>query len=312
MDKLIFDVGASNIKFALMSDDGTIIERKKMPTPHTNLDDYLAAFKDLAGEYAGRYDAIGVSTNGRMMPDGNTYRAYTMNFLTGVNIKQKLEEMFHVPVVVENDGYAAAIGEWWKGAGRGAETMLCIVLGSAMGGGMIVNGRPWRGTKRNGTMVFAQLTSCVPSKEKYALSAIETSFMLYLAIAAKLKFMPVEKMTGEKFFELLEKGDRIIKGMFKRFCNAVAVTIYNNALLLDPDKVVITGGLAERQVLIEGIQQALQKIAEKSLVYKGIDLRKNGLAFVDVADLKVECVKGELCLDANLYGALYCLLEEHR
>lgn len=310
MNKLIYDVGASNIKFALMSEKGEIIERKKIPTPRTSLEEYLNAFVSLAEGYEGRYDGIGVSTNGRMEPDGNTYRAYTMGFLNGVNIKEELEKRFSVPVVVENDGYAAAIGEWWKGAGRGSSTVLGIVLGSAMGGGLIVDGKPWRGAKRNGAMIFAQLTGSIPGKEKYTLSAIETSFMLYLAIAAKLKFISTDKMTGEKFFELLDSGDRIVRAMFKRFCSAVAVTVYNNALLLDPDKVIITGGLAERQVLIDGIQEALRKIAKKCLIFKGIDLSKKAASIIDVSDLKIECVKGELCLDANLYGALYCLLNE--
>lgn len=310
MNKLIFDVGASNIKFALMTEDGEILERRKLPTPKDNKANFIKAFADIAAEYKGQADAVGLSTNGRMHPDGNTYRAYTMDFLTGVNIKEELEAQIGLPVVVENDGHAAAIGEWWKGAGRGTDTALCLVLGSAMGGGVIVNGKPWRGSKRNSAMVFAQLTSAAPNKEKYALSAIETSFMLYLAIAAKLKFMSMEQMTGEKFFELLEKGDRIVNSMFKRFCNAVAVTVYNNALLLDPDKVIITGGLAERDVLIEGIQQALEKISKKALIYKGMDLSKNGFAFIDLSDLQVKCVKGELCLDANLYGALYCVLNE--
>ena len=310
MNKLIFDVGASNIKFALMTEEGEILERKKVPTPKDTKENYLKVFTDIASEYKGRADAVGLSTNGRMHPDGNTYRAYTMDFLTGTNIKEELEALIGLPVAVENDGHAAAIGEWWKGAGKGADTVLCLVLGSAMGGGIVVNGKPWRGSKRNSAMVFAQLTSTAPNKDKYALSAIETSFVLYLAIAAKLKFMSMEQMTGEKFFELLDKGDRIVRSMFKRFCNAVAVTVYNNALLLDPDKVIITGGLAERDILIEGIQNALNKIAKKALIYKGFDLTKNDFAFIDVNDLKVECVKGELCLDANLYGALYCVLNE--
>lgn len=308
MNKLVYDVGASNIKFALMSEEGEILERKKIPTPRTSLEEYLNAFTSLAEGYEGRFDGIAVSTNGRMEKDGNTYRAYTMGFLNGINIKEELEKRFFVPVAVENDGYAAAIGEWWKGAGRGSDTVLCIVLGSAMGGGVIINGKPWRGAKRNGAMVFAQLTGSVPAKEKYSLSALNTSFALFLGIAAKLKLMP--EMTGEKFFELLEAGDRVVKSMFKRYCNAVAVTVYNNALLLDPDKVIITGGLAERQVLIDGIQEALRKIAKKCLIVMGIDLSEKAGDLIDARDLQVECVKGELCLDANLYGALYCLLHE--
>ena len=310
MDKLIYDVGASNIKFALMTDRGEILERRKIPTPRESLEEYLKAFTDLAAPYAGRYDAVGISTNGRMQPDGNTYRAYTMNFLMGIDIKKELEQRLGVPVVVENDGQAATIGEWWMGAGQGADTVIGIVLGSSIGGGMIVDGKPWRGTRRNGAMVFTQLTSINTAKEKYGISALGASFMLYLAIAAKLKFMRDDQMTGEKFFELLEAGDRIVTGMFRRYCRAIAVTVYNNALLLDPDKVIITGGLAQRQVLIEGIREALRKIADRCMIFKGIDLRKNGLVHIDTADLEVDCTQGALCLDANLYGALYCVLKE--
>ena len=78
----------------------------------------------------------------------------------------------------------------------------------------------------------------------------------------------------------------------------------------DKDRYVTVKGLAEREVLIEGVQKALKTIAKKSLTVMGIDLSKNGFAFVDVEDLNVQCVKGELCLDANLYGALYCVLHE--
>ena len=112
MNKLIYDIGATNIKFALMSEDGEILARKKMPTPRTSLEEYLNAFTTLASGYEGQYDGIGVSTNGRMEKDGNTYRAYTMSFLNGINIKEELVKRFSVPVAVENDGYAAAIGEW--------------------------------------------------------------------------------------------------------------------------------------------------------------------------------------------------------
>ena len=48
MSKLVYDVGASNLKFAWMSDEGEILEKKKLPTPRENLEEYLAAFEKLA------------------------------------------------------------------------------------------------------------------------------------------------------------------------------------------------------------------------------------------------------------------------
>ncbi len=217
MNRIIFDVGASNIKFALMTPEGEILQRKKVPTPWTGLEDYLKTFEDLAADCMDQADGIGISTNGRMMPDGNTYRAYTADYLTGVDIKKELEARLHLPVAVENDGEAAAIGEWQFGAGRGTNTSITIVLGSGMGAGMIVDGKPWRGVKRNGSMVFGQLIPSQLTESGYAISGIETGFMFLLMQAAGVKQMSMEQMTGPYFFELAEQGDPVILALLDNF-----------------------------------------------------------------------------------------------
>lgn len=307
MNRIIFDVGASNIKFALMTPEGEILLRKKVPTPWTGLEDYLKIFEDLAADCLDQANGIGISTNGRMMPDGNTYRAYTADYLTGVDIKKELEARLHLPVAVENDGEAAAIGEWQFGAGRGTNTSIAIVLGSGMGAGMIVDGKPWRGVKRNGSMVFGQLIPSQLTESGYAISGIETGFMFLLMQAAGAKQMSMEQMTGPYFFELAEQGDPVILALLDNFAQAVASTIFNNALMLDPDMVIVTGGLAEQPILIQKIHEAMPKVLQGGMSFKGFDLSQMSGVGMDMSDFMVDFVKGELCLDANLYGALYCI-----
>ena len=307
MNRIIFDVGASNIKFALMTPEGEILQRKKVPTPWTGLEDYLKTFEDLAADCLDQADGIGISTNGRMMPDGNTYRAYTADYLTGVDIKKELEARLHLPVAVENDGEAAAIGEWQFAAGRGTNTSITIVLGSGMGAGMIVDGKPWRGVKRNGSMVFGQLIPSQLTESGYAISGIETGFMFLLIQAAGVKQMSMEQMTGPYFFELAEQGDPVILALLDNFAQAVACTIFNNALMLDPDMVIVTGGLAEQPILIQKIHEAMPKVLQGGMSFKGFDLSQMSGVGMDMNDFMVDFVKGELCLDANLYGALYCI-----
>ena len=309
MNRLIFDVGGSNIKFALMSPEGEILEHKKIPTPWSGVEDYLNAFVTLAQDYQGQVDGVGISTNGRMMPDGNTYRAYTADYLTGLNIKEELEARLGLPVAVENDGEAAAIGEWQYGAGRGTNTSLTIVLGSGMGAGMVVDGKPWRGVKRNGSMVFGQLTTSVPAEDRYTISGIETGFMFVLMQMAGAKQMPMDQMTGEYFFQLVAQGDPLACGLLANYCKGVAITIFNDALLLDPDMVIVTGGLAEQPMLIQMIHDALKEISKNCLTFQGMDLTQIPGVGIDLSDFDIDFVKGELCLDANLYGALYCINE---
>lgn len=312
MNKLIYDIGASNIKFALMSPEGGILARNKVSTPHDSLENYLSALETLAAPYRGQADGAAFSTNGRMYTDGVTYRSYTMDFLKNVNLQAEMEKRLQVPVVVENDGYAAALGEWWKGAGQGARNMLCFVIGSGLGGGLILEGRPVYGSHNNGAMVFGQLSTSVPAKEEYVLSGLETAFSFVLIKAAMAKGMDPMSLTGPQFFEMAASGDPIACHLLHEYCKALAVTIYNSAVLLDLDAVVLTGGLSRQDSVIEGVQTALDRISETSLTFQGQDLRQFGV-LLEPEDFHIHVTRGRLALDANLYGALYRLVaaEDH-
>ncbi len=307
MNKLVYDIGASNIKFALMTLEGEILVRRTVPTPRESLEAYFSALTELAEEYLNEADGAAFSTNGRMFPDGDTYRAYTMSFLTGVNLREEMEKRLQMPVVVENDGVAATLGEWWKGAGEGKPNVLGIVLGSGMGSGLILDGRPVRGAHNNSAMTFGMLTSVDTAKDAYVLSGIETAFPMLLYKIAMAKQVPPMSITGPQFFEMAESGDPTCLYLLDGYCKAVAVTAYNSFCLLDLDAVVITGGLAEQPLLYHGIEEALKKISTGSLQYEGMDLTALGID-IEKDDFKVPLRQGILCRDANLYGALYRLV----
>lgn len=309
MNKLVFDIGASNIKFAVMTNDGEILKHQSTPTPRDSLESYLQALCKLAEPELSGADGIAVSTNGRMCPDGDTYRAYTMNFLNGVNLKTELENCLHLPVSVENDGLAAAIGEWWKGAAKGEKNVLGVVLGSGLGSGLILDGKPFRGTRRNAAMAFGLLSAADPEKEKYMLSGITTAFPLVLYLTAMQKGLAPGSITGPQIFELEKQGDPIAYAMLENYYRNVAVVIYNCAALLDLDCVVLTGGLSAQPTLVEGVRRNLQRIKEKALAPEGMDISAVGVA-IDPQDFDFDIRAGELALHANLYGALYHALTD--
>ena len=71
--------------------------------------------------------------------------------------------------------------------------------------------------------------------------------------------------------------------------------------------VIVTGGLAEQPILIQKIHEAMHKVLQGGMSFKGFDLSQMSGVGMDMNDFMVDFVKGELCLDANLYGALYCI-----
>ncbi len=306
MDKLIFDIGATNTKFALMSTDGVILAREKVPTNYQSTDAYLQNIVEIVNRYRDRGDEIAISTNGRMCPDGNTYRAYTMRFLQGVNLKEELEHRTGFPVTVINDGFSAALGEWWKGAGQGYRNLLVIVLGSGMGAGIILDGKLYQGTKLNAAMVFGMLTSY--STDHCDLSGLTTSFALLLYQLSAIKQIPMEELTGQRFFDFVSEGDPDAIRMLDSYSESIATIIYNSTLLLDPDRVIITGGLSTQNILMENINRKLQELPAKAIQGQVAGLLE--MVAADSSDFFIQATQGSFALDSNLYGALYQLLNK--
>jgi len=309
MYKLVFDIGASNVKFAVMTNEGEILRRRSVPTPRESLESYIDGLCALAEPELDGADGIAISTNGRMYPDGNTYRAYTMDFLKGVNLKEVLEARLHLPVYIENDGLAATLGECWKGAACGEKNVLGIVLGSALGSGLVLNGKPYRGSKRNAAMVFGQLSGADTEKEKYTIGGLTTAFLLVLYLTAVHKGMQPGSITGPQLFELEAQGDPVACAMLENYYRSIAVMIYDCSAMLDLDCVVLTGGLSAQPSLVEGVRRNVKRIVGKGLHPEGIDFSSVGVS-IDPKDFEFDIRAGELALDANLYGALYHALYE--
>jgi predicted NBD/HSP70 family sugar kinase len=294
----------SNTKFALFNDEGEILDRRQVPTVYSSKEAYLENLTALVSEFPGRGDGIALSTNGRMDLEGSTYRAYTMDILRGVNLKHELEKRTGLPVSVLNDGFSAALGEWWKGAGRGSKNCLTVVLGSGMGGGLVLNGELYQGSRRNAAMVFLMLNGY--DGEKSEISGLSTGFSALLQQLAAAKQMPPAEMTGERFFEFHSRGDPAARALLDRYNRDIALVLFNAAMLLDLDCIVVSGGLSERDEVIEGITAKLTDIPRHILGEVDPALLK--AIMMDDADLRVQVKKGELARDANLYGALYYML----
>ena len=305
MNKLIFDIGATNTKFALMSNEGEILAREKFRTDYSSVENYYASIASIALKYRDGADGIAISTNGRMDPAGEVYQAWTMKSLTGTSPRQETEKRVGLPVCVINDGSAAALGEFCRGAGRGVRNMMGIVLGSGMGGGLILDGKLYTGARNNAAMVFGMVNSFEPGCPDVA--GVSTAFSLLLYKLAAVKQLPPETVTGEKFFDLYEDGDEAARQLLSGYCRSVAMTVWNSAMLMDFDTIVVTGGLAARDVIIDGINNSLKEIVSSFTGSPEVGMLLN-YTNADPRAFDISVKKGELLLDANLFGALHYLL----
>lgn len=141
------DLGASSIKGVLVEPDGRIKAKERLAHGSTDPAVVVATIADLAARLGAKEAGatIGVAVPG-VLDDTQRALAHSANLgWEDVPLADDLERACGVPVVLEKDGAAAALGEHWAGAGRGASSTLVVMLGTGIGGGVVLGGRVWRG-----------------------------------------------------------------------------------------------------------------------------------------------------------------------
>ncbi|HET9479587.1 MAG TPA: ROK family protein, partial [Pyrinomonadaceae bacterium] len=153
---LIFaaDLGGTHLRAATVDARGKIHFRFKQNTPQgTDPDKIVAAVVSAVqecrkqfGDAADELKAVSVVVPGTVnVEQGIVVKAPNLPCLDGFPLTAALAEELGLPATLENDANAAAVGEMWQGAARGCRTIICVTLGTGVGGGIILDGELWRG-----------------------------------------------------------------------------------------------------------------------------------------------------------------------
>jgi glucokinase len=140
------DVGGTKALAGVVSRAGVVGRRQEIDTPTTSEEDLLSAVENLVeAVLSDDVGALGFGLPSTI--DQRTGEAVeSVNIpLAGVPFRDRFADRFSLPVGIDNDGNAAAIAEWQVGAGRGTQHMVMLTLGTGVGGGLILDGRPYRG-----------------------------------------------------------------------------------------------------------------------------------------------------------------------
>ena len=145
------DLGGTKILAGVVSRDGTIVRRHERSTPHVSQAAVVAELEAAVSELLDD-DVVGVGF-GVPSPIDQTSGLVVecVNLpLQDFALRDHMAHRFGLPVGLDNDANAAAIGEWRAGAGRGVDDLVMLTLGTGLGGGVISGGRPFRGTRGTG------------------------------------------------------------------------------------------------------------------------------------------------------------------
>ncbi|QTM99147.1 ROK family protein [Sediminibacillus dalangtanensis] len=288
---LAFDIGGTFIKYAVIKEDAELVESGKTATPDTleGLINIIVGYAEANADAKG----IAISAPGAVSEEGIVYGSSALPYIHGPNIKQMVKEKTNRPVFMENDANCAGYAEVWKGAARGKQDVLAVVLGTGIGGAVIKNGSLHKGAHLHGGEFGYMLTRPELSEEDNTWSATASTAALVRMVAAA-KRVESSSLSGEKIFSMAETGDNDCINAIDKFYHNLAVGLYNLQYIFDPELIVIGGGISARPDLTDRIGEKLEQI----------------LSRIDIATVKPKIAACHFRQNSNLLGAVYGLMKQ--
>jgi len=257
---ICIDIGGTSIKYGVLSEKGEIFIDGTVSTKVTEKENFILSdvkklIRNILDEYR-NYEIKGicVSTAGVVNPEKGeiAYAGPTIPKYTGTKIKKELEKEFSISCEVENDVNCAGLGEYWKGAGKGSKSMVCLTIGTGIGGSVILDGK-----LLNGIGYTAGEIGYMDVNGSYIQNIASSRYLVEKVQKEKEEKEGItDAITGVDIFELAKKGDEICIAGINEIISNLAVGVRNIIYLLNPEVIVIGGGItAQKEYLEEKIRK---------------------------------------------------------
>jgi glucokinase len=265
------DIGGTKVAAGVVDEGGAVLARARRVTPSKDAAAVEATIADVVRELRAAHDVVAVGIGAAGFVDDARARVRFAPHLAWRDepLRDALTGVLGLPVVVENDANAAAWAEWRFGAGRGESHLVCVTLGTGIGGGMVIEGVPQRGrygmAGEFGHMVVVPdgrrcecgNRGCL---EQYASGNVLGREARELARAGSPVTVSllervagdVEALVGPVVTEAAREGDPCAVELFDDVGRWLGVGLANLAAALDPGTFVIGGGVSEAGELLLG------------------------------------------------------------
>jgi glucokinase len=267
------DYGGTNIKAGVFRADGTVLEFREQPLADVAaggalLENLLTLARNVFGGYA--VEAGGFAIKGLVNgPEGRVHDDIGAgSMLSGIDLRSAFSRALGVPWVIENDARSYAWGEWLFGAGRGANTMVCMTLGTGIGCAVVVDGTPYRGGGQLGGLLGGHL-SIDRNGPMCACGSRGCLELFCSATALRRQILSrrsdVSQSSSDviaEFFGQVRRGDHHDLNVFDEFINNLALGVVNVIHAYGPDVVVLGGGIMKSaDVILPPLTERVHRMA---------------------------------------------------
>jgi glucokinase len=238
------DVGGTKIRSGRMDREGRVLGRHELESPEESEEDVLAAF--VAAVEAVLDDDVaalgfGVPSNLERRT-GRVLRAINLP-LDDIDLASRARERFGLPVGVENDANAAALAEWRLGAGRGASNLVVLTLGTGVGGGLVLDGRLYRGWAELGHVVVD--IDGPPCQGTCGGRGHLEALASGTAAGEAARKLWGEDADAQVLVDRAREGDEDALAVLSRIGAVLGAAVGSLANVFDPELVIVGGGFGE-------------------------------------------------------------------
>ena len=303
------DVGGTTVKLGCFDTEGTLLEKWEIPTRTENsgeailpdvADSILAKMKE---RELTREDIIGVGVGapGPIDGEGTVYNAVNLGWGT-FSIKNRLQSLLNIPVEAGNDANVAALGEAWKGGGKGCRSAVFVTLGTGVGGGVVINGEIVSGAHGAGgeighiTVSDPEKALCTCGKfgclEQYASAngIVRVTEKRLRETGADSLLRAVDTITCKSVFDAARRQDAFAVETLEQVFDYLGEALASICCVCDPQCIIFGGGVSrEGEFLLDGVKRHFEKYAFH-------------------ASRDTQFIQASLGNDAGMYGAFRLLL----
>jgi len=269
---LALDIGGTKVAAGIVDSEGCVIHHQhelwRSVDATDRLEQTIRIARELIGTADDRVVGIGVGVPAVVNRDGVIQSAPNLACWNGLALRQVLRERLERPCWIGHDGQLAALGEYWYGAGKGAQSLAVIIVGTGIGGGLVIGGKVYGGASG---LASAGLGWVIPGRDALQVPEYASAGSLEAragghGLAAKAGCLAAAEPDGRladliaefsdgasarALFLAAEHGDPRAAELVREVADLVAILIANLVTILSPEVVALSGSIGVHETLLE-------------------------------------------------------------
>ena len=263
---LALDLGGTNSRFGAVSADGVIVARRREKTPEGTSGEELVDFliehlRSVTAEVGSDAKVIAIAAAIPAIFDAETglpARLPNIPELEGVDLSKILNDAFGVRAFLENDATAATIGEHWLGASKGSSHVVGVTLGTGVGGGLIIEGKPFRGRDGNAGEIGHICVELDGIECPCGSRGCVEQYSSGTAIVRQAKDLGLNVKNANQVYDLAVSGNNKAVRVFESAGRHLGIALSGLVNVLNPEAIVLGGGVAASwDFLIEPVRREI-------------------------------------------------------